>query len=108
MTQCRIPRKFLTPLDPRRLTNLNTLRNTVCGGQKIHDLFSTWGRELNKLWLRAGVGTKKNLVGNRNPLSGFRSGTRNPLEPKYYRFSWVPPGTQEPIIFYSLSRGTSI
>ena len=47
-----------------------------------------------------------------NPLFMVRLGTRNPLEPKYGGFSWVPPGTlepgtTEPIIFQSVSRETS-
>ena len=50
------------------------------------------GSAQKKIWSEPGT--------HRNPLFWFRPGTRNPLEPKYYRLSWVPPGTRNPLFDY--------
>ena len=74
----------------------------------------TRGRHKKKIWSEPTgthfLGSDSEPGTHWNPLFGFRLGTRNPLEPiiylkagtrnpkepKYYRLSWVPPGTLEP------------
>ena len=47
---------------------------------------------------QAGVGTKQNFFGTRNPPEPtFWVTTRNPLEPIFSKLEWVPPGTPEPM-----------